>query len=78
MLLVISIPLDVIQARRMYKDMKAGDSLITKDLGKDEYNCNDLADYTPTADAAKKVKRILTNICRGYDDKEISNTDDHG
>jgi len=67
-------PLDVIQARRMYKDMIAGDSLIRTDLGKEEYDCNDLADYTPSADASKKVKRILTNICRGYDDKEISNT----
>jgi len=67
-------PLDVIQARRMYKDMKAGDSIIRKDLEKDEYNCKDLDDYTPTADAAKRVKRILTNICKGYDDKEISNT----
>ncbi len=67
-------PLDVIQTRRMYRDMKAGDSLIRQDLGKDEYNCNDLAAYTPTADPSKKVKRILTNICKGYDDKEISNT----
>lgn len=66
-------PLDVIQARRMFKDMKAGDSVIAKDLGKDEYNCKDLADYTPSVDAAKKVKRILVTICKGNDNEEISN-----
>ena len=66
-------PLDVIQVKRMYKDMIAGDSLIRKDLGKDEYNCKDLVDYTPTVDLSKRVKRILTNICRANGDEEISN-----
>jgi subtilisin family serine protease len=66
-------PLDVIQARKMFKDMKAGDSIIAKDLGKEEYNCKDLADYTPSVDAAKRVKRILVTICKGNDNDEISN-----
>ena len=66
-------PLDVIQVKRMYKDMKAGDSLICKDLGKDEYNGKDMTDYFPTVDAAKRVKRMLTNICRANDNDEISN-----
>jgi len=66
-------PLDVIQARRMFKDMKAGDSVITKVLGKEEYNCKDLTDYSPTVEAAKRVKRILQNICKGNDNDEISN-----
>jgi len=66
-------PLDVIQVKRMYKDMKAGDSLIRQDISKDEYNCKDLVDYTPTADITKRVKRILMNICRANNDEEISN-----
>jgi subtilisin family serine protease len=66
-------PLDVIQVKRMYKDMKAGDSLIRKDIGKDEYNCKDLVDYTPSVDVAKRVKRILMNICKANNDDEISN-----
>lgn len=66
-------PLDVIQAKRMFKDIKAGDSVIVKELGKEEYNCKDLADYTPSMDAAKRVKRILLNICKGNDNDEISN-----
>ncbi len=66
-------PLDVIQVRRMYKDMKAGDSLIRQEISKDEYNCKDLVEYIPTADITKRVKRILINICRANSDEEISN-----
>jgi subtilisin family serine protease len=66
-------PLDVIQVKRMYKDMKAGDSLIRQEISKDEYNCKDLVEYTPTADITKRVKRILMNICRANSDEEISN-----
>ena len=66
-------PLEVIQVKRMYKDLKLGDSVIRKDLGKEEYNCKDLADYTPTGEKSKKVKAILANICKGNDNDDISN-----
>jgi subtilisin family serine protease len=66
-------PLEVIQVKRMYKDLKVGDSAIRKDISKEEYNCKDLADYTPTGDKAKKVKAILLNICKGNDNDDISN-----
>jgi len=66
-------PLEVIQVKRMYKDLKLGDSVIRKDLVKEEYNCKDLSDYTATSDKAKKVKAILLNICKGNDNDDISN-----
>jgi len=66
-------PLEVIQVKRMYKDLKLGDSIIRKDLEKEEYNCKDLSDYTATSDKAKKVKSILLNICKGNDNDDISN-----
>jgi len=66
-------PLEVIQIKRMYKDMKPGDSIIRQDLGKEEYNCKDLANYTPTDDKAKRLKQLLLNICRGNDNDDISN-----
>lgn len=66
-------PLEVIQIKRMYKDMKPGDSIIRKDLDKEEYNCKDLAEYTPTDDKAKRLKQLLLNICRGNDNDDISN-----
>ncbi|HKO79263.1 MAG TPA: S8 family serine peptidase, partial [Chitinophagaceae bacterium] len=66
-------PLEVIQVKRMYKDLKVGDSAIRKDLGKEEYNCKDLSSYTPGNDKSKKVKAILLNICKGNDNDDISN-----
>lgn len=66
-------PLEVIQVKRMYKDLKVGDSTIRKDLGKEEYNCKDLSSYTPGNDKSKKVKAILLNICKGNDNDDISN-----
>ena len=66
-------PLEVIQVKRMYKDLKVGDSAIRKDLEKEEYNCKDLSSYTPTTDKSKKVKAILLNICKGNDNDDISN-----
>lgn len=66
-------PFVTMQLRKMLKDLKAGDSLISKDLGKQEYTCKDLAAYTPQATSAKKVKEILTSICKGNDNEGISN-----
>lgn len=66
-------PLEVIQVKRMYKELKFGDSIIRKELGKEEYNCKDLADYTPTSEKPKKVKAILISICKGNDNDDISN-----
>ncbi|WP_276502219.1 S8 family peptidase [Terrimonas pollutisoli] len=66
-------PFEVIQVKRMYKDLKLGDSIIRKDLSKEEYNCKDLSSYTPLSDKAKKVKTILSSICKGNDSDDISN-----
>ncbi|RYY55189.1 MAG: peptidase S8 [Chitinophagaceae bacterium] len=66
-------PLMVMQLRKMLKDLKAGDSIISADLKKEEYNCTDLGAYTPTVIAARKVKDILLSICKGNDNNEISN-----
>lgn len=66
-------PFEVIQVKRMYKDLKLGDSIIRKDLSKEEYNCKDLGSYTPSDDKAKKVKTILLSICKGNDNDDISN-----
>ena len=38
-------PLEVLQLRRMSKTMKTGDSIIRKDIKKDEYTCKDLTAY---------------------------------
>lgn len=52
-----------------------GDSIIRKDLKKEEYTCKDLADYTPTADIAGRVKMLMTSICKDNNKDDITNID---
>ncbi len=66
-------PLEVVQVKRMYKELKLGDSVIRRDIGKEEYNCKDLAEYSPTSDQPRRVKAILNSICKGNDNDDISN-----
>lgn len=59
--------------KKMLPNMKKGDSVIAKDLGKEEYNCNDLEKYTTDNADAKKVKGFLMQLCKGNGSNEISN-----
>src|SRR6218665_269107 len=52
-----------------------GDSIIRKDLKKEEYTCKDLANYTPTSDIAGRVKMLMTSICKDNNKDDITNTD---
>ncbi|HEX2846069.1 MAG TPA: S8 family peptidase [Chitinophagaceae bacterium] len=53
--------------------IQIGDSIIRKDLKKDEYTCKDLATYTPTADLAGRVKMIMVSICKDNNKDDITN-----
>lgn len=66
-------PLEVLQLRRMSKTMKTGDSVIRKELKKEEYSCKELNGYTSGNQSATRVKEILLNICRANDNEEITN-----
>lgn len=75
-------PGDIVPMQKAYKEIKyadsmihIGDSFIRKDIGKEEYTCKDLADYTTVNDVAKRVKMIMTSICKDNNTDEISNTD---
>lgn len=50
-----------------------GDSIITKDLGKKEYNCKDLDKYVTTNADAKKTKMFLLQLCKGNGTDDITN-----
>ena len=50
-----------------------GDSVITKDLGKKEYNCKDLDKYITTNADAKKTKMFLLQLCKGNGTDDITN-----
>ncbi|MBI3883423.1 MAG: peptidase S8, partial [Sphingobacteriales bacterium] len=49
---------------------KTGDSVIRKDLKKEEYNCNDLSKYVTTDTDAKLTKGFLMKICEGNNSNE--------
>ena len=50
-----------------------GDSVITKDLGKKEYNCKDLDKYVTSNADAKKTKMFLLQLCKGNGTDDITN-----
>jgi subtilisin family serine protease len=51
------------QAKIMYERMKVGDSIIKKDLKKEEYSGKDLQSYTPTNSEAAATRQIILAIC---------------
>ncbi|MBK8710417.1 MAG: S8 family serine peptidase [Niastella sp.] len=51
-----------------------GDSIIRKELGKDEYNCTDLKALTTQDPNAKITKSILIGFCQGNKSDDITNT----
>ena len=57
----------------MYKTLSVGDSVVRKDLGKEEYTMKDMAGYTPTDANAKKTKALLINISKANNSEDISN-----
>lgn len=63
----------VMMLNRMYKTLLDGDSVIKKELGKEEYTCKDLATYTTTNAAALKAKGQLLSLCKMNETDEISN-----
>jgi subtilisin family serine protease len=73
---------NIVSIQKAYNEIKfadsmihIGDSFIRKELGKDEYTCKDLASYTTANDVAKRVKMIMTSICKDNSTEEISNID---
>lgn len=54
--------------------LMAGDSVIRKELGKEEYNANDLKSYIPSTLEAKITKNIILSISKDNNSNEITNT----
>ena len=66
-------PAEVAFMKKLLPDFLKGDSVIAKDLGKEEYNCADLEKYTATDAYAKKTKNMLVQLCKINGSDEISN-----
>ena len=50
-----------------------GDSAMRKELGKEEYNGNDLKAFSPVSAEAKMIKAFILNISKANDSYEITN-----
>lgn len=63
------------QAKFMYEKLKVGDSVIRKDLKKEEYSGKDLQAYTPSNSDASITTRIILSICEANNKNyDITNT----
>lgn len=61
---------ELIMMRRMLPVLQKGDSVIVKDLGKDEYNGEDLKTYNPLVPEARATVSIIRSI------QELNGSDD--
>jgi hypothetical protein len=59
--------------KQIYPKIHAGDSLIRKDLGKEEYGTADLENYKPTDADAKMMKGFLSGIAKANSGTDITN-----
>jgi cell wall-associated protease len=66
-------PAEITFIKSIQPKLLSGDSVITKDLGKSEYSCKDLANYTTEDKSASTVKNFLLTICKGNGSDDITN-----
>ena len=59
--------------KQLQPKLLLGDSMLRKELGKEEYNGNDLKDFKPVNADAKMVKSFILNISKANNSYEISN-----
>ena len=62
--------------KRLFPSLKRGDSVIRKELNKEEYNGEDLKSYKPTNPDAVVMRNVILNISEGNNNNfEIPNTE---
>src|SRR6186713_998527 len=59
--------------KQMLPKLTRGDSVIRKELGKEEYNGTDLKDYTTTNSDAKMTKAFILGISKANNSYDITN-----
>lgn len=57
-------PADILFIKRILPAIKMGDSIISKELGKTKYTCEDLKNYFPLHNYALAAKSIHLDICK--------------
>ncbi len=59
--------------KNMYPNLKAGDSILRIETGKEEYNGTDLQNNNTTDPKAKKTKSFILGICKANNSYDITN-----
>src|SRR6218665_823726 len=66
-------PQEVAYLKNLYPKLKAADSALAKELGKEEYNGNDIKDFTTQSPESKMMKGFLLNISKANNSYDITN-----
>jgi subtilisin family serine protease len=66
-------PKQMKQLEFMMAKLTVGDSVIRKELGKEEYTATDMENYKPTDADAKMAKGLLVNISKANNTTDLSN-----
>jgi len=69
-------PSDILFIKRILPAIKRGDSIISKELGKTKYTCEDLKNYFPLDNYAAAARSIHLDICKiNNNNNDITNKD---
>ena len=66
-------PQEVAYLKSLYPKLKTADSVLAKELGKVEYNGNDVKDFTTLSPESKTMKGFLLNISKANNSYDITN-----
>ncbi len=66
-------PAETAFLRQLLPGFLKGDSVVRKEIAKEEYSCKDLNTYTPTDVDAKRTKMFLMQLCKGNNIDDITN-----
>jgi subtilisin family serine protease len=59
--------------KQMLPSLKKGDSIIAKELGKEQFSGNELKEYHPVDFNATRARTLYLNLCKANDNYDITN-----
>lgn len=66
-------PQEIAYLKQLYPKLSSADSMLRKELGKEEYNGNDIKEFNAVSAEAKMVKGFILNISKANNSYDITN-----
>jgi subtilisin family serine protease len=66
-------PQELAYIKQLQPKLLLGDSMMRSEIGKEEYNGNDLKTFSPKSSEAKMIKSFILNISKANDSYDITN-----